>query len=305
MTVGLLTNTKGRLVPLQNTLRRTKQLDITAAVTADLAGWVTARATAIFYMDSNNVWRMNIAATGYGSESKADNTAVKFTISGVWFKNFGGFHTPVAARLATATSSLANAASVGQNSNYIYVVNRSGSTQTITDVMIAGDVELNGEPTTYTTTANLENYQDVTAWIPNADTSTAGLLTYYATGTFTFYVNDGTGVVSAARTAYYTRIGNQVTVQFGQAVVQSTVNTRFITTTNSTTVKTWPAHLTPTSVTVPAIGVAREDGNNTACSITISSAGTVTIYANLNQGAFTANNATKGIDAFTMTYLLN
>jgi hypothetical protein len=48
---------------------------------------------------------------------------------------------------------------------------------TTTFVSISGDVELNAEPTTYTTAANMENVQNISAYFPPADASTTGLIT--------------------------------------------------------------------------------------------------------------------------------
>lgn len=182
MTTGLISNTKGRIVPIQNILKRTKQLDIT--VTSAQAGWATTYAKAVFYADSNGAWRMDFNLRGSFTVVGGGLTSLTVSIQSV--------------KAATqAVSGWIGASPVGNhlyayiatngNNSDISIAASSNSNAEIT--YVSGTVYLTAEPTTYTTPANLEVPGDVVAYIPNADASNPGLLSTSAqtkTGLMTF-----------------------------------------------------------------------------------------------------------------------
>ena len=183
MTVGLLTNTKGRLVPLQNTLRRTKQLNIVPTS----SGWTSQFAYAVFYADSLNNWRMNFNLL-ISKDTGTTTGDLTITVPGVTFKNVPTGSQAISCNMAEA--------GVGYKTPLYYRADDNAGTFSVgcggaayNTVVLSGDVALEQEPLTYTTTANLENYGDVTAWFPMADGSTPGLLSTVAqtkSGVMTF-----------------------------------------------------------------------------------------------------------------------
>jgi hypothetical protein len=83
------------------------------------------------------------------------------------------------------------------------------STASVTGFYLSGDVPLDAEPAWYA--ANAENSVSATAYIPSASASSAGLLSYYDTASYTSQAltDGGTGGVA---NVYATRVGNLVTI---------------------------------------------------------------------------------------------
>jgi hypothetical protein len=168
------------LVPYSAATKRTKELslvkttDLTAATSgASLGTYLITRGVAVFYADSNNVWRMcfNIRMS-CDSGTRQD---VAFTFPNVVFKTVTGLKQAVAVGISAATEIGGSAyASASGSSNTIGAEHASTAT---TAYYISGDVELNAEPTTYTTAANMEGVTAVDVWIgPQVPGVSAGLV---------------------------------------------------------------------------------------------------------------------------------
>jgi hypothetical protein len=128
--------------------RRTKEITLT--VTSAQAGWSTTRAIGTIYSDSAGVWKLNFNIKG--TFNPASVTAVSATISNVTFKNVSNLYQPISA--CFLNSATFNQAYVAPNTGDIALLVVSAITTT--SVMFSGDVELDSEPTTYTTAANME-----------------------------------------------------------------------------------------------------------------------------------------------------
>lgn len=174
------------IVPYVSATKRTKELalvkttDLTAATSgASLGTYLITRGVAVFYADSNNVWRMcfNIRMS-CDSGTRQD---VAFTFPNVVFKTVTGLKQAVAVGISAATEIGGSSyASASGSSNTIGVEHASTAT---TAYYISGNVELNAEPTTYTIAANMEGVVAADFYIAPAAAGTAGLVNNVAGNT--------------------------------------------------------------------------------------------------------------------------
>jgi hypothetical protein len=161
------------LVPVANLQKRTKQLDINAAITSSSGTISTKTAVAIFYADSSGNWRMraNIDIM-YASEENLSSAYLIFA-TGANFSSSPAIQ-PMAEMVFNASGATQACKMYAQGAtNRIYFYTTS---TTIKYVRISCDVALAAEPTTYTTAANMEGAPNVAAYIPSASASTAGLV---------------------------------------------------------------------------------------------------------------------------------
>jgi hypothetical protein len=185
-------------------------------------------------MDSASKWHMRLNIVGSLSST---TTNVTITVANVVFKDISTYSYQSLYGVLTEAG-VANRA--------IEVCRADGGASTISvasagnfnRISVSGDVELNAEPTTYTTAANLEGNANVAAYIPSASASTAGLvdtttqtfegvktfksglycddaagqsiLNYYATESFSGKTI--TGVVSGTLSGQFARVGNVATM---------------------------------------------------------------------------------------------
>lgn len=167
------------IVPYVGATKRTKQLtlvkttDITVATSgATLGTYLITRAVAIFYADSAGIWRMiyNLRLS-CDAGTRADITV---TFPNVVFKNTAAFKQACSVGVS-ATVEITGAAYTypAGSSNTVIVEHAGGST---TGYQISGDVELNSEPTTYTTAANMEGVVAADVYIAPASASVDGLV---------------------------------------------------------------------------------------------------------------------------------
>lgn len=194
------------IVPYSAATKRTKEIDIT--VTSAQAGWSTVRARAIFYADSSGNWRMRFNISGTFTSTSISSIAI--TVSNVTFKNTASFRQAVAGFLSGATGLACVAEPNGGTINCFPV-----GSPTCSAFEASGDVELESEPTTYTTAANMEGVTAVDVYIAPASASAAGLLSYYEEGTWTPIVTlvGGSGNTVpqySTNIGRYTRINNRV-----------------------------------------------------------------------------------------------
>jgi len=154
MAVGTIGQKPGNvIVPVTSLMKSTKEVTLT--VTSAQVVWTTTRAVGIFYADSAGVWRLRFNISG--TLNSATLTSLKITIPNVTFKS-----TEIQAVLGYLGSSGVPGRAY-TNSSDIYIESAS---QTTTSAFVSGDVELNAEPTTYTTAANLEGVGNLAAYIP-------------------------------------------------------------------------------------------------------------------------------------------
>lgn len=133
------------IVPYQSATKSTKEIDIGTSVSGTNITSVT-RAVAIFYADSANVWRMRFNISIVTSSVTSVNVVVANVVSkSTGRQNFCG---------ASNGSNAAPYAAIDGGGNTFALANASGAS---TAWQLSGDIELNAEPTTYTTAANMEN----------------------------------------------------------------------------------------------------------------------------------------------------
>jgi hypothetical protein len=167
MTIDLIPKRNNAIIPLNNTLKRTKQVPITFA--SAQAGFtpVTEACVGIFYADSSGVWRLRFNAAA--SFTSATVTILTLSITNV---TFGAISQSISASINASVSGNAQTATCAANSSTIYV--EIASTTNCNGVRISGDVLLASEPTAYTTAANMEGLADVSVYVPPASATTFG-----------------------------------------------------------------------------------------------------------------------------------
>jgi hypothetical protein len=222
------------IIPYASTLKQTKQVALTVGTVTTSAGDVSnknvRRAVAIFYQGTDGAWRMRFNVRVTFTALTCVNVTVPIT--GVLFSNAAGannyqsiscFLDVVAPIQSFAYPNTAN----------LYATLPSTSIQGAT---FSGDVELESEPTAYTTAANMEGVLAASVYIPEASASVAGLVgtgaqTFAGVKTFDAGIVCGTGNGTIAaiktgtwtptftstgwtftnKTGYYTRVGDRVT----------------------------------------------------------------------------------------------
>lgn len=166
-----------QIIPYSGATKRTKEVNLTIGTVTTSAGNVSSplvrRAVAVFYADSNGVWRMrfNVRITF----TAITCTTVTVPVTGVLFKSQSG-------SFYQSTSGFFDIAAPIQcfafaNTANLYATLASTN---ISAVGFSGDVELESEPTAYTTADYMEGVVDASIYIPPADASTTGLLTHEA-----------------------------------------------------------------------------------------------------------------------------
>lgn len=200
---GLVGRPNGQIVPLVNTMKRSKEIDISAYISAytGYPAYTVQLGRAVFQADSNGLWRMDF--TIFGTISAVIQAAMEIQIAGVTF--YGSIQQIVALKVSPVVSGSASAfarASTGRIScdHFSGTVNAYG---------FSGGVLLASEPTWAslgtTWVAVAESPGDVTAYIPNADASTVGLVSI-ANQTFGGRKSAGNSKVRASVSASTTGI---------------------------------------------------------------------------------------------------
>lgn len=186
------------IVPYMAATKRTKELalvkttDITFATTgASLGTYAIPRASVIFYADSTGNWRMRFNISLICSSGSRGDITVTFT--GLVFKNVSDF------KQAVCVTTDSNTAVFGWAAPNASTINIYHATSTTDEYNLSGDVELNAEPTTYTTAANMEGVVAVDVYLPPASATEDGLVNRSAqnfSGVKTY--NDGIKLDDAA-----------------------------------------------------------------------------------------------------------
>jgi hypothetical protein len=128
------------------TFRQTKEISLPFTSTAP--GWVLVRGVAVLYADSLNNWRMkfNIEAT-----MTAIASMVGITCTGITYKTTTNYYQAVTV-MCIGTSPYSGSGQTSYTNPRIEVFPATSTTT----MHVSGDVELDAEPTTYTTQANME-----------------------------------------------------------------------------------------------------------------------------------------------------
>lgn len=150
------------IVPYVSATKRTKEITLTVT---GINSWTTTRAVGIIYADSAGNWRLKYNIAGTTATGAKSSTYIN--ISNVVFKN-------VANNWQAGSVIAANAASIDTpydswcyhypNSSRIDIVHASAD---ISSYNLQGDVELDAEPTTYTTAANMEGVLAADVYVNN------------------------------------------------------------------------------------------------------------------------------------------
>ena len=148
------------IVPISNLMKRTKEVALT--VTSAQAGWATTRAVGIFYADSAGVWRLRFNISG--AFNSASISSITVSLTNVVFKAATNNYQAVSAMFQGASTLAIQSAFATHNTADISIYVTPANT--VSGLSISGDVELNAEPTTYTTAANMENVANISAFIP-------------------------------------------------------------------------------------------------------------------------------------------
>ena len=338
MTTGLLTNTRGRVVPLQNTMKRTKTLDLSSyfALAAGAASISNVVLTGYAYSDSAGSWWLTFVggcsiATPTGTVSFTLSLGTNFTAGTNAAQAFTAWNTMT----GNTTTYLAV---TGSGSNLLTVwLNASPAT-----LGISGTLKLVGEPTVITTAANMETAGDVTAYIPDATaavsglvntgtqtiggvktfssnpkvtaldfspntatsstgiTSTGQLLTWYEEGTFVSTAGSGTGWTAGGPfTIYWTKVGKMVTLVFPNCYGTTTDASR----SNLTFNTNLPSALSPAiGVYVPVRNYYGAGSLNTPSQLVIGTGGNIIIYEDLISTGTWASGMNCGMWGTTVCY---
>ena len=152
------------IVPYTATTKRTKQLDL--SVSCAHAGWTLARAVGVFYADSAGKWRLTFSITGTMT-ARSDFT---LTLNNVVSKNVANNYQAITVGGASFAGATGAALSASPNTTLTGIYALS-----FAYLLVSGDIELDSEPTTYTTAANMEGVLPVDVYIPPVSSGVAGI----------------------------------------------------------------------------------------------------------------------------------
>lgn len=206
------------IVPYQSTTKRTKVLELVKTTDINATGttlgtYLITRCVAVFYADSTGKWRMK--CNGYLTCDAASRSQITITFANVVFKSAPAAIWPISSTAYAGGYLQVISSSAAANTGNVLIIHGAASS---TEYGWSFDIELNAEPTTYTTAANMEGVLAADVYIAPASATAAGLLSAYAEGTYQPTISNQTNCETgtpAAFTLRYQRVGNVVTV-FGQ-----------------------------------------------------------------------------------------
>ena len=173
MTTGYIGSPTGNvIVPISNFTQRTKEIPLTIGTVTSVPatpGWTTIRAVGIFYADSAGVWRLRFNIVG--TMTSQSYTIVNIPITGITSKNVAGANQTIMG--AWSGNGNNQGGVIIPNSN-TFTLNQTASASA--GLTCYGDIELDSNPTAYTTAANLEGNVNVSAYFPNYSFGTAGIV---------------------------------------------------------------------------------------------------------------------------------
>jgi hypothetical protein len=159
------------IVPYQSATKRTRQVNIGSSVTPSVGTISSSQLLAIFYADSSGNWRMQCSGK-IDFTGNVDFTSQQLTFAiGANFSSIEQLFT-----LVGYSSGYGTAYQLGakvESSNFVSFLTPS---TTVRYLQIDADVALAGEPTTYTTPANMEGVVAADVYVEPAAVGTAGLI---------------------------------------------------------------------------------------------------------------------------------
>lgn len=191
MSTGLISTTRGRIVPLQNMTKRSKALNVAPYLSAGayLSSLSVTKATAMFYADSNGVWFVDMTAVYSGNLATAQYHII--ALAGVVFEATTNNYQQVTGWVDDSTYMATGAPTsfVFPNTGNIsvgYGATVTGESGKSVYLRLCG-VQLNAEPTWTslgtTWAAIAETVGDVTAYIPPCAAATSGIINNDPTNT--------------------------------------------------------------------------------------------------------------------------
>lgn len=168
------------VMPIAAFTKQTKRIDISSTVSITSGTIDTKACYAVFESDSLGNWWMDFS--GYinlTADTNLSGTYSSYITIAVGVNHFLTTHIGFSA-LASSGAYQSAGGQINSGTQNIYIGTAS---TTIRYLRFNGRTLLAGEPTTYTTAANLEGVQAINAYFPSASASAAGLMD---TGTQTF-----------------------------------------------------------------------------------------------------------------------
>jgi hypothetical protein len=271
------------IVPYANTTKQTKVVDFSAAgFLTGPSGWVTSRFTMQVFVDSAGIVKCWINFRGTCTE--AARNGLNFTIAStaaIKFKNLAAFYQPFSGETETAALNYTLVAVTNPNASSIYVNNSTGGNLSTVTYSVNGTVELEEIPAW--AAANMEGVVAADVYIPPASATSAGLLSYYATGTHSTTI--GNMLASAPTAAIsWVRVNNQVTISL-DAVVDAPSKANNVA---PFTITPLPVALRP-SVVRSGPAFILQNGSHDVGIIYVAVDGSVTWYRNWDALAWTAS----------------
>jgi len=202
------------VVPLNNALKRTKELDLTVTSQDGGNAFTKVAAKGMAYADSTGIWRLRFNIVG--DFANTVSTSPSIAITGVIFKNLANFYQAITVMVGT-TAPYTASGSVTPNTAYV----GGFSTATATNWRFSGDVELNAEPAW--AAANMEGLADVAVYVEPASATGAGTLNHY--GEFSGSTAACTGALTGNASWGGVRIGKNITLRLNP-ISGSTNNTQ-------------------------------------------------------------------------------
>ena len=177
MTINIGQRAGSTIAPVSSYTKRTKELttvSITASTSVSNVTGVVSKC--FFYADSAGIWRMS--GTIKFVADLATTSAWYVTIDNVVFYSSTKFYQSIGGYVDD-TDFIAKAITTVAVPNEARIIMLSTSTttgETGRDISLTFcDVLLNAEPTTYTTAANMENVQNISAYFPPVSSGVAGI----------------------------------------------------------------------------------------------------------------------------------
>jgi hypothetical protein len=273
--IGIRNN--NTILPYSGATKRTKHLDLSSYIAlasgADSISNVVC--TGYAYADSLGNWRLSFNC-GLTIAGATGTISFAFNIGTVFPSGTNAAQAVYGGNTATGTTTTYLGAT-GANNNTITFWNSANATT----FAFSGDLKLAGEPSF--AAANMEGVTAVDVYIPPASATSAGLLSYYATGTHSTTI--GNMLASAPTAAIsWVRVNNQVTISL-DAVVDAPSKANNVA---PFTITPLPVALRP-SVVRSGPAFILQNGSHDVGIIYVAVDGSVTWYRNWDALAWTAS----------------
>lgn len=234
----------------------------------------------------------------FGLTNAVQQTAATNTVVGRWWRQTATGSVYKTGAIITQTGQT----TVNFSQDY-YATAGTGPGNALVGTSVAGT----GENVYFEYSMPISTFSDTVAYGAGLATSVkSGLVSHESSGSFTCYLKNIAGADLTSGTAYYHRVGKQVTVQLPALTATSTLTTFTLSTSNGSSVNTWPSDITPiTRSSYPILSVT-ENGAYAAAYSSITTAGVFQFYRTLDGTGFNAASSVKGVGTnTTITYMLS